>query len=914
MVRFGRRFRLRSDPAVLGVRGSKRRPMTWRGPGGLRSVLSVRSVVGQMFLLQVVVVLFIAVGASVVLVLALRREAGREAGNRTRAVAESIAHGPGIVAALKSRDPPAVLQEQTLAAAKAAGVDFIVIVNRDGIRQTASTPSLIGKRTAEDMAPLLAGRTTMSRTTGMVGPQIRTFVPIRDAKGRVIGAVGSGITITSVSSTVDRQLPVMLGGAAAAVAVTMGGAALVSRRLSRQTHGLGPAEITRMYEYHDAVLHAAKEGVVIIDGARRLLLANDEAQRLLGLPPDAEGRHVSGLGLAPPIAELLASNREVTDEAFLSGGRVLAVNQRHVNKHGGPPGSVATLRDSTELQVLSGRAEEAGRHLKLLYDATVGIGTTLDVTRTAEELAEVAVPEFADFVTVDLAEPILRGEEAVGTHRTLRRVATAATRTGHPLFPTGAAIKFSATAPQLRSFGTGRAVLEPDLHQSVEWQTQYVERAEQMLAYGIHSLISAPLTARGTLLGVANFWREQSSETFRDDDRALAEELAARAAVSIDNARRYTREHAMAVTLQRSLLSSSLPAQNALDIAYRYLPAQKNVGGDWFDVIPLPGTRVALVVGDVVGQGVHAAVTMGRLRAAVHTFSAVDLPPGEVLAHLDELVDLLDRSEKTPESAGAIAGATCLYAIYDPVDRRCTMARAGHLPPAIVYPDGTVDFVELPAGPPLGVGGLPFETAEIVVPEGSKLVLYTDGLVEDRNRDIDVGLDHLARSLSQAEEDPEQTCDRVLDALLPQDAADDVALLVARTRSLPSDRVSRWDVQPDPSAVGPMRTAVANKLAEWGLEETSFVTELILSELVTNAIRHAMGPIRVRLLLDRQLTCEVSDGSSTSPHLSYATATDEGGRGLFLVAQMADRWGTRYTPEGKVIWSEQLLPEGHAEP
>jgi serine phosphatase RsbU (regulator of sigma subunit)/PAS domain-containing protein/anti-sigma regulatory factor (Ser/Thr protein kinase) len=864
-----------------------------------------------MFLLQVLVVLLIAAGASVMLVLTVRHEANREAANRSLAVAESFAHAPGIVAAMKSPDPPAVLQNRTLAAANGTDVDFIVIVNRDGIRQTSSDPGLIGRRTTQDMAPLLAGQTTEDTATGTLGPQIRAFVPIEDGRGTVIGAVGAGITVTSVSRSVNSQLPAMLGGAAGAVALTTGGAALVSRRLSRQTHGLGPAEITRMYEHHDAVLHAAKEGIVILDGDRRLLLANDEAQRLLGLPPDAEGRPVRELGLAPPTAELLASNREATDEVHTSGGRVLAVNQRHIDKHGGPPGSVATFRDTTELQLLSGRAEEAGRRLKLLYDATMGIGTTLDLTRTAEELTEVAVPEFADFVTVDLAEPILRGEEVVGTQKVLRRIATTGIRQDHPLFPTGTSITFSGTAPQLRSLGTGRAVLAPDLHQATEWRAQDAERADQVLAYGIRSLISAPLAARGSLLGVANFWRSESSEAFRDDDLALAEELAARAAVSIDNARRYTREHAMAVTLQRSLLPSSLPVQNALDIAYRYLPAQKSVGGDWFDVIPLPGTRVALVVGDVVGQGMHAAVTMGRLRAAVHTFSALDLPPGEVLAHLDELVDLLDRSEETAESAGAIAGATCLYAIYDPVDRRCTMARAGHLPPAIVYPDGTVEFLELPAGPPLGVGGLPFDTAEVVVPEGSTLVLYTDGLVEDRDRDIDEGLEILARTLSLAKADPEQTCGAVLDALLPAHSADDIALLVARTKALPADRVSHWEVPSDPSAVGPMRTAVANKLAEWDLEESSFITELILSELITNAIRYASGPIRVRLLLDRQLTCEVSDGSSTSPHLSYATATDEGGRGLFLVAQMADRWGTRYTPEGKVIWSEQPLPEGY---
>lgn len=252
-------------------------------------------------------------------------------------------------------------------------------------------------------------------------------------------------------------------------------------------------------------------------------------------------------------------------------------------------------------------------------------------------------------------------------------------------------------------------------------------------------------------------------------------------------------------------------------------------------------------------------------------------------------------------------GATCLYAVYDPVSQLCVMARAGHMPPLVVAPDGTTTICELPAGPPLGLGGMPFETTELRLAEGSLLALYTDGLVEERNQDIGVGLERLRTALGHPGRDPEASCRAVLDALLPGRPADDIALLVARTRVLDPDRVVQWDVPSDPSEVGVVRGLAAEQLTRWGLAELVFTTELILSELVTNALRYGTAPVRVRLLHDRKLTCEVWDASSTAPHLRYAASTDEGGRGLFLVAQLSEHWGTRYTPEGKVIWAEQSL-------
>ncbi|WP_267716504.1 SpoIIE family protein phosphatase/ATP-binding protein [Streptomyces sp. CoH17] len=884
-----------------------RRGADARSASALRSALSGRSVAGQVFVMNVVIVLLLVVAAAVALVLQVRHDSDTEARNRSVSVAATFANSPGIVEALRGPDPTAVLQPRAEAVRKATDVDFVVVTNPQGVRYTHPRTNRIGKTFVGNIAPALAGKTVTEEIEGTIGPLVQAIVPVKAPDGKVVGLVSAGITTENVGGVADRQLPLVLSAAAVGLALATGGTALVSRRLMRQTHGLGPHEMTRMYEHHDAVLHSVREGVLIVGGEGRLLLANDEARRLLNLPADAEGRHVGDLGLPSDLAGLLASGQAATDEVHLVEDRLLAINQRPTDVRGGPAGSVATLRDSTELRALSGRAETARERLDILYAAGVGIGTSLDVTRTAEELAELAVPRFADYVTVDLFDPVLAGGQP-DRAMPLRRTARSGVSEDVPLYPVGGQIRYVDSSPQGRTLREGRAVLEPRLGEAPGWQAQDYERSAQVVAYGVHSLITVPLRAGSLVLGVVSFWRSVKPEPFDEDELALGEELVARAAVSIDNARRYTREHSMAVTLQRSLLPRRLPDQNALDVAYRYLPAQAGVGGDWFDVLPLSGARVALVVGDVVGHGLHAAATMGRLRTAVHNFTALDLPPDELLGLLDELVGRIDQDETADDGTAPVTGATCLYAIYDPVAGSCVIARAGHPPPALIGPDGTVEFPEVPPGPPLGLGGLPFETTELRLAEGSRLVLYTDGLVEDRAHDIDVGLEHLRRALETAGETPEETCRTVLDARLPDRPGDDIALLVARTRTLGPDQVAEWDVPNDPAAVGEVRSQVTRRLGEWGLDELVFTTELILSELVTNAIRYGGETVHVRVLRDRSLICEVFDSSSTSPHLRYAAMTDEGGRGLFLVAQLAERWGTRYTPAGKVIWAEQPVP------
>jgi hypothetical protein len=326
-----------------------------------------------------------------------------------------------------------------------------------------------------------------------------------------------------------------------------------------------------------------------------------------------------------------------------------------------------------------------------------------------------------------------------------------------------------------------------------------------------------------------------------------------------------------------------------------------DVGGDWYDVIPLSADRVALVIGDVMGHGLPEAVIMGRLRTAVQTLSDLELPPDEILGRLNDLVSGL----------GDDSFATCLYAIYDPITGLCTMARAGHPPPAVVSPDGTVCFAPGAANPPLGVAEPPFETVELPVPEDGLLVLYTDGLIESARRDTDSGMRLLAELLRRHPGDSlDVLCDRLTSALLPADqqSSDDAALLVVRVRPTAPDAIATWSLPEDPQAARTAREHVHDQLAEWDLEELTLNTELLASELVANVIRHAKGPLQLRLLRSRNLICEVFDGSLTTPRIRRASWTDEGGRGLQLVSALSDRWGTRYMSTGKSIWTEQSLP------
>ncbi|GGR54798.1 SpoIIE family protein phosphatase [Streptomyces aurantiogriseus] len=684
----------------------------------------------------------------------------------------------------------------------------------------------------------------------------------------------------------------------------------------------------------DGFLTRSPVGMAVMDLDLRYVWLNDTLERFGGVPRAQRlGRRLSELlpGLQAATIEglmrkVLETGVPITDYEYV-GWSWADPHRRHaystsffplVGADNSVTGVCYMVLDVTERW-------NVRQLLSLVNEAGASVGTTLDVMRTAQELADFAVPRFADFVIVDLLEPVL-STEGHGAWLTdagpapikpeMRRAGMSSVREGCPeaVARIGDRVDFIPPPHDANLLIEGEPVLIPVLDPSDElWASEQPERAASMREFGLHSLISVPMRARNTALGLTTFLRSLNPVSFQPDDVLLARELVARAALCVDNARRYTREHAAAVTLQRSLLPQALTGGTALEVASSYLPADPTdgVGGDWFDVIPLSGARVGLVVGDVVGHGIAAAATMGRLRTAVQTLADMEMPPDELLAHLDDLVLRLSaeiEDSAAPQSTTAFLGATCLYAVYDPVTRRCTMARSGHPPPVVVDPDGQVSFPEPPAGPPLGLGGMAFEATEIELAENSLIGLYTDGLIEGADRDMGLGMSRLGELLARSDADLATLCTSAVQQLVPVPQPDDIALLLARTHSLGADHVVSWDVPVDPAAVADVRARATRQVEAWGLGELAMTSELIVSELVTNAVRYAAPPIRLRLIRDARLTCEVADSSSTAPRLRHARSTDEGGRGLFLVAQLAHRWGARYTGDGKIIWAEQEIP------
>ncbi|MFJ7266934.1 SpoIIE family protein phosphatase [Streptomyces sp. NPDC099050] len=559
------------------------------------------------------------------------------------------------------------------------------------------------------------------------------------------------------------------------------------------------------------------------------------------------------------------------------------------------------------------------RRMGLSHAAAVSIGASLDVTEMAETLVNLLVPDFADLATLDLAETVLVGDEpphldATGDVR-LRRIAAAQGPeiSAEDLLAVGEALPPVSDSALMRPLMKGWPVLVSDVAVLRERLGADPESLRLFVPNGAHSSVAVPLYARGLILGCVTVWRGQLPSAFVEEDAALLQDVVSRVALGVDNARRYTKEHRSAVALQRSLLPRSALDFAAAEAVGVYQPAGGGlgVGGDWFDVIPLPSLRVAFVVGDVVGHGLDATAAMARLRTAVQTLADLDLDPGELLTHLDDLVLGLSSEQMTGESRSetALLGATCQYAVYDPVTRECAAATAGHPPPVLVSPGEEPVFVGMMPGPPLGVGGMPFEVTEFDVPTGSMLAFFTDGLVESRDGDIEEGMERLRSALAGADSSRAlgEISQSIFESVLPQEPADDVALLLARTHVLSSDHVAEWELEADLSLVAHARELVVGQLSDWQLDDLGFVTELVASELVTNAIRYAGGPVGLRLIRDRVLVCEVSDPSSTQPRLRRARETDEGGRGLFLVAQLTDRWGSRFTRTGKTIWTEQAI-------
>jgi serine phosphatase RsbU (regulator of sigma subunit)/anti-sigma regulatory factor (Ser/Thr protein kinase) len=550
------------------------------------------------------------------------------------------------------------------------------------------------------------------------------------------------------------------------------------------------------------------------------------------------------------------------------------------------------------------------RHL-MLDGAVRRIGGALDIDQMAPELINIIVPHFCNAAGLVVLESLVGEDEfpseSIDGTRLVRRLAVAhddGDAAWDAAFPTGEILHYPPGTPYTRCMDSKAPVCEVMGHESAEaMAAAWIRRPVAELLSGV-SMLLLPLIARDVMLGFFVCVRRVGFRRFDAYDIEIGMEFAARAAIFMDNAQRYSRERATALTLQRSMLPTGLSAPSSVEVNHRYLPGSKliEVGGDWYESIALPGGRVALVVGDVAGHGVRAAVTMGRLRTAIHTLAMLELPPAETLQQLNELMQELGVRE--PHFA------TCVYAIFDAVAGTCEVASAGHLPPLLVRPDGTNELLDVLPAPPLGVGTGLIQSRELEISDGSLLVLYTDGLVEKRTRDIDEGIRRLRDIFGPGspEQPLEDLCKATLAGVFADEHRDDIALLVARLRRIPSDHVVSWTLPSELTSASKARSLVRRPLRRWGLNDLVPTTELLVSELVTNAVRYAQGKIGLRLILEGGLVCEVLDESAALPRLRHPDDSDERGRGLQVVSQLAQRWGARRAGAGKVVWCELPTP------
>ncbi|HZG03416.1 MAG TPA: SpoIIE family protein phosphatase [Streptomyces sp.] len=688
----------------------------------------------------------------------------------------------------------------------------------------------------------------------------------------------------------------------------------------------------------DALFTTSPLGIAVFDTEHRYVRVNEALARLTGKPvPEILGKtlhEVLPRRMADDLAQIqslvLETGRPVVDTVLMApdghGWRSVSYG-RLTGRDGRVLGVSSTVMDVTERRDAMEKIERARQRLKLLDDVGVALGDLLDVRRIATTLATALVPRFADYSSVMLYSAVAYGGELPRPDHPpdipLLQLGTAAKKRGpvvDRLLRTGQDIAFEPDSVFGKVLTSAVPHLVMSQHELLSATYPGDPKAQAALDLGIHSLMVVPLRARDTVLGLLVLGRADGRVPFDRDDLALTVELAGRAGISLDNARLYARERESALMLQRSLLPQHVPSPTGVQVAYRYVPGgstsetDAEAGGDWFDVIPLAGGRVAFVVGDVMGHGLRAAATMGRLRTAVRTLAGIDLPPDELLRRINDIADDLAQGPDEPLMA------TCVYAVYDPSSRRCTVAVAGHVPPLLLVDRHTGTWsvvpVEAPSGAPLGIDGVAFESTDLRVEEGAVLVLYTDGLIEHRGEDITEGLDRLVSLLGGLPVRPglEDICDHVLAGMDPGGASgapggvDDVALLVAQLGGLPEGIATSWTFPAETYAARRAREAVRRTLHDWELDPLIDDTVLLVSELVTNSLRHARGPIGVRMVRGTTLLVEVSDPLPVPPRERTATVDDEGGRGIQLVARAARRWGTRHGPIGKTVWFELTLP------
>jgi len=539
--------------------------------------------------------------------------------------------------------------------------------------------------------------------------------------------------------------------------------------------------------------------VVIVDTGLRIAWANQAAGRLRdGMPATAWPGH----RLAEVLPDMDTGPVEQSLRKVLATGEPMAGLE--VRSHAGDPGE-EQLWSCTQFPLTGTDGNAAGvtvvlrevteqarnqRRLALADEASARIGTTLDVTRTAEELLEVAIPRLADAGGVNLLVTVFDGGQhahalqAQGRDMRFRQAALRWPADLPPL-PECRPYAWSETDPAKlvgQRLAAGLPVFLPAFGAMTEEQIKEIasetgfDRAMTAHRAGAHSLMFVPLTARGVIMGFVVLCRLAGSAPFTAADLSLARNFVARAAVAVDNARLYSRERATALALQRGMLPRQIPEVPGLDLACRYVPAQTaaEIGGDWFDVIPLPEGRCALTVGDVTGHDIAAASLMSQLRTATRTLATLDLAPADLLTRLDQI---------TADLTDAETSATCIYAVHDPATAEWEIASAGHPPPAIARPSHPAAFPDLPSGLPLGTGlaDACYRATRPCLPRHSTLVLYTDGLIEDPAAGISTGMARLARTLTTLSRLPvSQACDTLLATLAPS-PADDIAILMART-------------------------------------------------------------------------------------------------------------------------------------
>ncbi|NEA93798.1 SpoIIE family protein phosphatase, partial [Actinospica acidiphila] len=562
-----------------------------------------------------------------------------------------------------------------------------------------------------------------------------------------------------------------------------------------------------------------------------------------------------------------------------------------------------------------------GDRLRFVGAATRRIARGIDLDEIVMGLCRATVPTFSDAILVYLRDPLPVGDErptgplVLRLRRTDRIPPERDTEGGGfmPIAPPEQPSELDSVGEELCTVRPGSALAEvlrgvrPVFTDAPAARAALPELLGEEGAAAVpdgQRAVLAPLRGRRRVIGAALFLRRPERIPFEADDLLVAAQLATHSALGIDKAVLYGREAYIADELQRTMLPETLPRCTGVRLASRYLPAAETarVGGDWYDAIPLPGSRVALVVGDVMGHSMTSAAIMGQLRTTAQTLAGLDLPPQEVLHHLDEQAQRL----------GVDRMATCLYAVYDPVAHRITVANAGHPPPVLLHLGGRAEVLRVPAGAPIGVGGVDFEAVELEAPAGATLLLYTDGLVESRLRDVWTGIEQLREKLAATaqltgpDHPPplEALCDEVLDMLGPGDRDDDIALLAARFDGIAPSDVAYWFLEPEDAAPGRARRLARRQLSRWGMDELSDSVELLVSEVVTNAVRYASRPVTLRLLRTDVLRCEVGDDVPQLPRLRQARATDEGGRGLYLVNRLARRWGATRLSTGKVVWFE----------